>query len=133
MKVTIPTLLGLASLATAQTLNSTSCVSSYSSCLDLGGADNTCESENAVCKNLCASSYGSCLESGASNCMSSYNSCLDDFTVFTTASNSAGKDCVSIFSSCHDSGEADNTCNAGNAQCKDKCSTIVSSWSSKGS
>lgn len=122
MKVIIPTLLGLTCLATAQTSNSTDCVSIYTKCLDLGGADNKCESENAVCKNLCASSYGSCLERGIGDaeCMSEYNGCLDGF-------NSAGKDCVSIFSACHDAGTPDNTCNSGNAQCKDKCATIVSS------
>jgi len=49
-------------------------------------------------------------------CMAEYNTCYDAFTVFTTASNSAGKDCVSLFSACHDSGEADNTCNSYNAQ-----------------
>ncbi|KUJ17806.1 uncharacterized protein LY89DRAFT_61781 [Mollisia scopiformis] len=126
MRVILPTVLGLASLATAQTSNSTDCVSVYVNCLDLGGADNSCESENAICKNLCANSYGSCLESGIGDvaCMTEYNSCLDGFAIFTTAANSAGKDCVSVFSDCHDSGTADNTCNSGNAQCKDKCSTI---------
>lgn len=91
MKVIISTLLGLASLATAQTSNSTDCVSSYVLCGELGGEDNTCQSENAVCKNLCANSYGACLEGGSStgDCMNSYNSCLDGFAVFTTAENSA--------------------------------------------
>lgn len=112
MRVLIPTLLGLASIAAAQSSNSTDCVSAYSSCLDLGGADNTCQSENAKCKNLCANSYGSCLESGKGDvaCMTEYNSCLDGFTVFSTAVNSAGKDCVSLFSGCHDAGIEDNTC-----------------------
>ena len=122
MRVILPTaLLGFVVLA-----NADSCVSTYQTCLNDGGADNTCESDNAKCKNVCADTYGTCLQSGTGDaaCMTSYNSCLDDFTIFTTAANSAGVDCVSIFSDCHDSGEADNTCNAGNAQCKDKCSTI---------
>jgi hypothetical protein len=121
MRVAIPVLLGLAGIAAAQ-----DCVGQYVTCLDDGGADNTCESNNAKCKNDCATAYGTCLESGtdAATCMTQYNSCYDSFTVFTTTSNSAGKDCVSLFSACHDSGEADNTCNSYNAQCKDKCSTI---------
>ncbi|KAF8846627.1 hypothetical protein BDZ45DRAFT_682414 [Acephala macrosclerotiorum] len=121
MRLIIPAVLGFAALATA-----TDCVTSYQSCLDGGGADNTCESDNAKCKNTCADSYGSCLESGVGDavCMTGYNTCLDAFTIFTTAVNSAGKDCVSLFSSCHDNGTADNTCNSYNAQCKDKCSTI---------
>jgi hypothetical protein len=122
MKFFIPILLGLTTSAVAQS----DCVSTYTTCLDNGGADNTCQSDNAKCKNTCANSYGVCLESGIGDavCMTQYNSCLDAFTVFTTTSNSAGKDCVSLFSACHDSGEADNTCNSYNAQCKDKCSTI---------
>lgn len=112
MKLVVPTLLGLVSLVAAD------CVGDYVGCRADGGADNTCESNNAKCKNDCAGSYGACLESGAdaATCMASYNTCYDAFTVFTTAANSAGKDCVSLFSSCHDSGEADNTCNSYNAQ-----------------
>lgn len=109
MRVLIPAALGFAALATA-----TDCVTSYQSCLDNGGADNTCESDNAKCKNTCADSYGSCLESGLGDavCMTGYNTCLDSFTIFTTAATSAGKDCVSLFSTCHDNGTADNTCNS---------------------
>lgn len=123
MKAFVSTLinLSLVTLAAAQNSSSsgTSCVSSYQSCLDDGGADNTCQSDNAKCKNVCADSYGSCLESSdTSSCMNSYNSCLDSYTIFTTAANSAGKDCASIFSSCHDAGNPDNTCNSIAAQCK---------------
>lgn len=90
-------------------------VSSYQSCLDNGGADNTCQSLNAVCKNDCSGSYKTCLESGGdtSGCLGSYSTCLDAFKIFTTPANSAGIDCVSTFNECHVSGTADNTCNAG--------------------
>lgn len=123
MRVYISTFinLGLVTLAIAQnsTSKDTSCVSSYQSCLDNGGADNTCQSANAVCKNLCADSYGSCLSSSdTSSCMNSYNSCLNSYSIFTTTADSAGKDCASLFSACHDSGEADNTCNSYAAQCR---------------
>lgn len=124
MRSFVPTLinLGLVTLAAAQTSssNSTSCVSSYQSCLDNGGADNTCQSENAKCKNVCADSYGSCLRSSDDSpaCMNTYNSCLNSYTIFTTAANSAGKDCASLFSGCHDAGKPDNTCNSIAAQCK---------------
>lgn len=107
MRVTLPAVLGLATLVAAD-----SCVTSYSNCLDAGGEVNTCQSDNAKCKNVCADNYGTCLYAGLGDaaCMATYNLCYDDFTVFTTAANSAGKDCVSVFSACHDSGEADNTC-----------------------
>ena len=114
--------LGLLTLVAAQSSNSVaaSCVSSYQLCLNNGGADNTCQSDNAKCKNVCADSYGSCLSSSSdtSSCMNTYNLCLDDFTIFTTPEDSAGKDCASLFSACHDSGEADNTCNSYAAQCR---------------
>lgn len=53
MKTTIPTLLGLASLATAQISNSTDCVSSYVQCGELGGEDNTCEVRRNLLLFLC--------------------------------------------------------------------------------
>lgn len=123
MRTTISSIinLGFLTLVAAQSSSSSakSCVSSYQLCLDEGGADNTCQSDNAKCKNLCADSYGSCLSSSdTSSCMNTYNTCLNDFTIFTTPGDSAGKDCVSLFSACHDSGEADNTCNSYAAQCR---------------
>ncbi|KAB8291179.1 hypothetical protein EYC80_009867 [Monilinia laxa] len=139
MRAFVPTLinLGLVTLAVAQSSssNSTSCVSSYQSCLDNGGADNTCQSENAKCKNTCADAYGSCLRSSddSSACINTYNSCLNSYTIFTTVANSAGKDCASLFSGCHDAGKPDNTCNSIAAQCKDKCSTIYATALTSGS
>ncbi|QSZ29878.1 hypothetical protein DSL72_004396 [Monilinia vaccinii-corymbosi] len=131
MRVSIPTLinLSLVALAAAQAPSSnstTSCVSSYQHCLDNGGADNTCQSENAKCKDECSKTLDSCLKGDGDKaaCNTSYNTCLNDFSVFTTAAGSAGKDCASIFSACHDAGTPDNTCNSIAAQCKDKCSTI---------
>lgn len=138
MRNSVASLVGLSlvTLVAAQSSNSntTSCVSSYQLCLDNGGADNTCQSVNAECKNLCADSYGSCLSSSdTSGCMNAYNDCLDDFTIFTTTADSAGKDCASLFSACHDAGTADNTCNSYAAQCKDKCSTIYGTALTSGS
>ncbi|KAF7884769.1 uncharacterized protein EAF02_005105 [Botrytis sinoallii] len=138
MRTTVSSIinLGFLTLVAAQSSSSsaTSCVSSYQLCLDEGGADNTCQSNNAKCKNSCADSYGSCLSSSdTSSCMNSYNLCLNDFTIFTTPEDSAGKDCASLFSACHDSGKADNTCNSYAAQCKDKCSTIYATALTSGS
>ncbi|ESZ94770.1 hypothetical protein SBOR_4882 [Sclerotinia borealis F-4128] len=111
--------LSLVTLTVAQnsSSNATDCVSSYQLCLDNGGADNTCQSANAKCKNVCSDSYGTCLSSSDKS----------------TSANSAGRDCASLFSACHDAGKADNTCNSYAAQCKDKCSTIYSTALTSGS
>ncbi|CAD6443325.1 fe360cdc-be1b-49b7-a44a-8c826701a5eb [Sclerotinia trifoliorum] len=138
MRTSFPSIINLSLVALiaahGSSAKSTSCVSSYQQCLDDGGADNTCQSINAKCKNSCADSYGSCLSSSdTSSCMNSYNICLDDFTIFTTTQDSAGKDCASLFSACHDAGTPDNTCNSYAAQCKDKCSTIYATALTSGS
>lgn len=135
MRFIVPTFVGLAAVVSAQFSNSTTatgdCVSQYTSCLDNGGADNTCNANLTSCKNTCSDSYGSCLSASDADdaqCMSLYNSCLD----LPSATTVTSTDCVSTFHSCVDSGEAENTCNAGAASCKNKCANIYGTCLSSG-
>ena len=90
------------------------CVYKYMSC---DGAVNNCSATNAQCKNSCSTSYDACLSSGDSSldekCLTQYDGCLVNFNSTITK-----QDCASAYIECD---EADNTCLANLAQCKNTC------------
>ncbi|KAM3075767.1 hypothetical protein ACMFMG_007893 [Clarireedia jacksonii] len=108
------------------------CVTRYTTCEADGTADNDCSADNAQCKTDCSTSYSTCLSSGDSSlakpCLNQYNQCLVSFA-WETNTTTAGEDCVTKYMGCDD---ADNTCSASAAQCKNSCSTSYSTCLSSG-
>lgn len=110
---------------TTTTAPGSDCVSLYMAC---DGDDNTCSAENAQCKNVCSVSYDACRSSGDASldapCLAQYTGCLVSFDVTTTKT-----DCTTEYFECD---EADNTCLANNAQCKNTCAVALDTCNTSG-
>lgn len=107
------------------------CTSAYLSC---DGDDNTCLATLATCKNTCSVALDTCQTSGddalTPQCSKLYDACLFSQDAATAA---IGEDCVGEYLDCEVSGTADNTCNAGVAQCKNKCAQGYDTCNTSGS
>lgn len=101
------------------------CVSKYMSST---GEDNERNAKNAQCKTACSTSYSTCLSSGDGSlgapCLMQYNLCLVDFKSTITT-----PDCASSYLTCDD---AENTCAANAASCKNTCSVALDTCQSSG-
>ncbi|KAI9644986.1 hypothetical protein NHQ30_007021 [Ciborinia camelliae] len=113
------------------------CVASFISCKNDGGADNTCSSDMASCKNKCSSVYDITNTSGdnstvlASQALRLYDNCLVSFSVNDTTP--TGQDCASQYYACDLAGlQAPNACNSAYATCKNDCAVILDACRSSG-
>ncbi|RAL65122.1 hypothetical protein DID88_001228 [Monilinia fructigena] len=140
----------LASFTAATAAIGQDCVGAFTSCRAAGGADNTCSSEMASCKNKCSSVYDIFNTSGdnttafdvfntsgdnttiaASQALRLYDNCLVSFTVNETTP--AGQDCASEYYACDLAGVlAKNECNSEYATCKNDCAVILDACKSSG-
>ncbi|KAI5251061.1 hypothetical protein E4T42_04633 [Aureobasidium subglaciale] len=97
------------------------CVAKYIKCGESGQSIESCNSQNAVCKDTCTNINSACLSSGSADqaaCATQYNQC------YYSTSDTITLDTVAKYQNCLNTGANVTSCNAELTNFKDECTTI---------
>lgn len=97
------------------------CVAKFIKCSNSGQSADSCNAQNAVCKDSCTNINSACLSSGSADqagCSKQYNQC------YYSTEDTIEIDCISKYQTCLASGKSVSDCNVVLKSCKDSCTTI---------
>ncbi|KAI4718656.1 hypothetical protein E4T48_05142 [Aureobasidium sp. EXF-10727] len=97
------------------------CVAKFIKCGESGQSSESCNAQNAVCKDSCTNINSACLSSGSADvaaCTKQYNAC------YYSTSDAITLDTVAKYQNCLNAGTNVTACNAELTNFKDACTTI---------
>jgi hypothetical protein len=97
------------------------CVAKYIKCGESGESDESCNAQNAVCKDSCTNINSACLSSGSADeaaCTKQYNAC------YYSTSDVITLDTVAKYQNCLNAGTNVTACNARLTNFKDVSKTL---------
>ncbi|KAG9856200.1 hypothetical protein KCU98_g1599, partial [Aureobasidium melanogenum] len=97
------------------------CVAKYIKCGESGQSSESCDAQNAVCKDSCTNINSACLSSGSADvaaCTAQYNAC------YYSTSDVITLDTVAKYQNCLNAGTNVSACNAELTNWKNECTTI---------